>query len=660
MSTKLSPGVYTTETDLTNAIPSGGTSGGAFAGNFIWGPVDQIVDLSDGNELQSIFGKSTDANFIDWHSCSTFLQYTGQLKVVRAADEDALNADSSGTGVLIKNASHFETVRPSLTGVSFAARYPGALGNSLTVSLADSNTFNAWDAGYKNIFDSAPGSSESATAIGASNDELHLVVVDTLGLFTGTPGSVLERYSFLSKALDARDANGAPNYYLNVLNRQSQYVWGVNALEGSDVVDPTNGTVDSVTIGAGGTGYTSATVTFSAPETPGGVTATGTATVNAGAVTGVTITNAGSGYTSAPTVTIGGPGTGATATATLDTVTGTDWGSPLISSGVPSVYASLSPSVDNINLSAGADSTAIGASELITALNHFENAEEVDVSLIFLGDAGGDTAHTAVVQHAIDNIAEKREDCLVFFSPKLSDVLNQTQPDAVTKVLTTRQAIGRSSSYAVMDSGWKLIYDVFSDKHRWVPLNADIAGICARVDNTNDPWWSPGGYTRGRLKNVVSLAFNPNKSSRDSLYKKNVNPVVTFQNDGTILYGDKTLLGKDSAFSQIGTRRLFIQLKKKISNAAKQALFEFNDQFTRASFVNLVEPYLKEVQGRRGMDSFKLVCDETNNTPQVIMNGEFVASIFIKPNYSIQYVSLNFVAVRRDVEFTEVAGILNP
>lgn len=575
MSTKLSPGVYVREIDLTATVPTAGSSGGAFAGNFAWGPVDQITTISNSNELLKIFGKPTDANYVDWFSCSSFLSYTGNLKIVRVIDEDAKNADNTGTGVVAKNASHFEAVKSSFTGVTFASKYPGALGNSLSVELADADTFAAWDASYKNIFDSAPGTSDSAAGVGASNDELHILVIDKLGLFTGNPGEVLERFSFLSKASDAVDANGAPNYYVSVLNRTSQYVWGVNPISGAALA----GNVGSVA-----------------------------------------------------------------------------WGIPLVNLGVPSVYDSLGADL-SVELSGGANSTAVAAAELIAGLNMFENAEEVDVSLIFLGDAGGSASHTAVVQHAIDNICEARQDCMVFFSPKLADVLNVTQSAAVTNIVTTRNAIARSSSYAVMDSGWKLVYDVYSDVHRWIPLNADIAGLCARVDNTNDPWWSPGGNTRGLLKNVVSLAFNPNKTSRDEIYKVNVNPVVTFNGQGTMLYGDKTLLPKNSAFSQIGVRRLFIVLRKSISRAAQDSLFEFNDVFTRASFLNRITPFLREVQGRRGMQDFAVVCDETNNTPEVIMNGEFVASIFIKPNYSIQTIQLNFVAVRRDVEFTEVVGV---
>ena len=655
MSTMQSPGVYVKETDLTNTVPNFGTSGGAFVGNFAWGPVEQYTTVSNTNELLSTFNKPNDANYVDWFSASNFLSYTGNLTVVRVIDTDSLNASDDSNGVLIKNSKHFEIVSGSLTGL-FASRYPGAIGNSISVEMADASTFASWSTSYQNLFDSAPGTSQSASSLGAQNDEVHILVIDRLGLFTGNPGEVLERFSFLSKSSTAKDLNNLPSYYVSVINRQSNYIWAIAPLSGSKLTDPTDGTVASVTVSNGGADYTTATVAFSLPDTQGGIQAQGTATVVGGEITAITVTTAGSGYLTPPTVTITGDGTGAVATATLGTATGSAWGTPLNNAGVLSNYSNIAPGSQSFVLAGGLDSTSIGEQEMIAGLNLFQNAEEVDVSLIFLGGAGGETAHSTVVQHAIDNIAEHRKDCIVFFSPKLTDVQNRTQSEAVASILATRNAVNRTSSYAVMDSGWKLQYDVYSDKYRWIPLNADLAGICARTENTNDAWWSPGGYNRGRLTNVVSLAFNPNKTSRDAIYKLGVNPVVTFTSDGTILYGDKTLQGKNSAFSFIGIRRLFIVLRKSISQASKQSLFEINDDITRASFVNMVSPFLREVKGRRGMEDFRLVCDRSNNTPEVIKQGIFRGDIYIKPNYSVQFVQLNFVAVDGSVDFVEVAG----
>lgn len=653
--TQQSPEVVINEVDLTNIVGTAGAASGAFAGDFAWGPAEQITTVSSPVELEAQFGKPNDVNYADWFSAFNFLAYTGTLHLVRAIDDDAINASDDGNGLLIKNSQHFQVVSTAPTSVRFAAKYPGALGNSISVHIADAATFDGW--AYADLFDFAPGTSEWAAALGVKNDEVHVVVVDELGQFTGTVGAVLEQYAFASKALDAKDGNNAFNFYGNVLNRSSQYVYSLDVIGGSDVANATTGSVDSVTVTAGGSGYTTATVVFSAPQTPGGVTATGTVTVAGGEITGVTITNPGSGYTSAPTVTFSGSGgSGATGTANLEVdANSADWGTNGVVAGVAANYKSLVTALD-LPLTGGANSTAVTADELIAALELFGNAEEVDVSLLFLGPAGGSSEHTAVVQYAIDNLAEKRRDLIVFFSPKLDDVLNKTQSAATAAAIATRNQVGRSSSYAVMDSGWKFQYDVYNDKYRWVPLNADTAGLCAQVDNTSDPWNSPGGYTRGRLKNVVSLAFNPNKSSRDALYKVGINPIVTFNTDGTILYGDKTLLGKNSAFSQIGTRRLFIVLEKATSQAAKYFLFENNTPFTRASFVNMVEPYIQEMIGRGGIQDGRVVCDASNNTPQVVMNRQFVGSFFIKPNYSVNWIKLNFVAVRQDVAFEEVVG----
>ena len=214
----------------------------------------------------------------------------------------------------------------------------------------------------------------------------------------------------------------------------------------------------------------------------------------------------------------------------------------------------------------------------------------------------------------------------------------------------------RSTSYAVMDSGYKYMYDRYNDLYRWIPLNGDVAGLCVRTDNTNDPWWSPAGLNRGQIKNLVKLAYNPRKADRDTLYKAGINPVVTFPGQGTILFGDKTLLNKPSAFDRINVRRLFIVLEKAIATASKFTLFEFNDAFTRAQFKSLVVPYLREVQGRRGITDFLVVCDDTNNTPDIIDRNEFVGDIYIKPARSINFIQLNFVAVRTGVAFSEVVG----
>jgi phage tail sheath protein FI len=307
----------------------------------------------------------------------------------------------------------------------------------------------------------------------------------------------------------------------------------------------------------------------------------------------------------------------------------------------------------------GADGTTestVVLGDMIRAYDQFKNAEDVDVSLILTGKSSSThgVRGMGLAKYIIENIAEFRKDCVVFTSPQNSDVVNNPFQEMEDSILT-RDEIG-SSSYGVFDSGYKWQYDKYLDTYHWIPLNGDIAGLAARTDDLRDPWYSPAGFNRGNIKNVTKLAYNPDKADRDLLYKSNVNPVVNFPGLGTVLYGDKTLLTKPSAFDRINVRRLFIVLEKAISTAAKFSLFEFNDEFTRAQFRNLVEPYLRDVQGRRGIYDFTVVCDETNNTGEVIDRNEFVGDIYIKPARSINYIQLNFIAVRTGVEFSEVVG----
>jgi phage tail sheath protein FI len=568
MAFQLSPGVNVSEIDLTTIVPAVGTTEGAFAGDFAWGPVNQIVNISNEIELVDRFGKPTSTNFESFFTAANFLAYARNLRVVRAGNTTtALNATSNGTvGLGISNRDIYEQNYLNISGTSntygmFAARYPGDLGNSLKVSLlAGTDGFATWT--YKGQFQSAPGTSTYVSGVNGSNDEIHIVVVDDKGKFTGTSGTILEKFAYASKASDAKSDDGSSNYYVNVINDQSKYIYILNHALAS------NGYANTVTWGntAANTAYTQGLNDYTASRTNGSYTSP----VNA---------------------------------------------------------------------------------QLITAYDKFANADEIDVSLILTG------SHSAnISQHVIDNIAGVRKDCVAFVSPPRASVVNNSGSE-VTDISTFRNTtLNKSSSYAVMDTGWKYQFDKYNNVYRWVPLNGDIAGLCVRTDFERDPWFSPAGFNRGQIRNVVKLAWNPNKSNRDDLYKIGVNPVVSFPGEGTVLYGDKTLLAKPSAFDRINVRRLFIVLEKAIARAAKYSLFEFNDEFTRAQFVSLVEPYLRDVQGRRGIFDFRVVCDETNNTPEVIDRNEFVGDIYIKPARSINFIQLNFVAVRTGVAFEEVVG----
>jgi len=329
------------------------------------------------------------------------------------------------------------------------------------------------------------------------------------------------------------------------------------------------------------------------------------------------------------------------------------------------VASASSTSPGNIQLVYGSDGSSeesVSIGVLAEGYDLFAKAEDIDISLVLQGKpiggttvVNGDTVQKfQLANYIINNICDTRRDCVALISPDKNTVLNNVGREA-NSVKNWRGAL-TSSSYAVLDSGYKYQYDRYNDIYRWIPMNGDIGGICARTDDTNDAWWSPAGFNRGQIKNLVKVAFNPNKAERDILYSNGVNPVVTFPGQGTVLYGDKTLQAKSSAFDRINVRRLFIVLEKAISTAAKYSLFEFNDAFTRAQFRNLVTPYLRTIQGRRGITDFKVVCDDTNNTAQIIDTNQFVGDIYIKPARSINFIQLNFIAVPSGVQFTEVVG----
>jgi hypothetical protein len=410
----------------------------------------------------------------------------------------------------------------------------------------------------------APGQSSYQLYNGntAAMDEMHVVVVDEGGMFSGTPGTVLETFKGISRATDAKNLDSSDNYYAHVINQNSAYIWWAN---------------DRST----------------APS------------ANAALLTSATSTAPGDYYMQL----------------------GTD----------------------------GYDETEVSLSTLGNAWDMFVSPEDIDIGLILQGRPCGAAGATwQLANYLIQNIAQVRRDCVVCLSPDKNVILNQFGNEAMN--LTQWRNYVEGSNYAVCDSGYKYQYDRYADIYRWIPLNGDIAGLCARTDQTNDPWWSPAGLNRGLIKNVMKLAYNPKKSDRDVLYPNGINPVITIPGTGTLLYGDKTLQPKPSAFDRINVRRLFITLEKAISLSAKYSLFEFNDEFTRNAFKNMVNPYLRQIQGRRGIYDFLVVCDGDNNTPAVIDANQFVGDIYIKPARSINWIILNFVAVATGVQFSEVVG----
>jgi len=649
MGFQVSPGVNVSEIDLTTIIPAVSTSTGAIAIHSTWGPVGIRVLIDSEDNLAAQFGKPAANTFQDFFPAANFLGYTNQLYVSRVVFANAAtgaqasrtstsgNTSAAGGLVFVKNSTDYVDNYQS-SGISaagaFIAKYPGELGNSLRVSTchtangyqstmsgtflftsnsatatASANQFTVLQVGdiilagsdkeevtvsavsatgksitlknrysgntisaqasvvrrweFYNFFDAAPGTSDYVSKYSGTTDEAHIVVVDAKGRITGVANNVIERFSKVSRAIDAKTADGAGNFYKDVINETSKWVWWASHVSA--------------------------------------------------------LTNTGK----------------------------------RAEGGAATVFGAGTSKVTNTgNFANGRDGASPRNADYQTAYSLFASPEDVDVSLILAGE----TNQTRAL-HLINNIAEVRKDCLVVMSPRKTDVVNNAGyvGSEMDDVIAFRNLLP-SSSYATMDSGYKYQYDKYNDVYRYVAMNGDTAGLMARTDNDRDPWFSPAGFNRGQIKNVIRLPYNPPKAQRDQLYKSGINPVNTFPGQGTILFGDKTLLAKPSAFDRINVRRLFIVLEKSISIAAKFALFEFNDEFTRAQFRNIVEPFLRDVQGRRGIYDFRVVCDDTNNTGEVIDSNRFIGDIYIKPARSINFIQLNFVAVRTGVEFSEIVG----
>jgi len=330
--------------------------------------------------------------------------------------------------------------------------------------------------------------------------------------------------------------------------------------------------------------------------------------------------------------------------------------------GSGQTFANTAAGLKSMALGGGSSGAHPAQSDYVSGYDLFADKDSVDVGLVIAGSGGVrdgslGTGATAIAK-AVNISRTSRKDSVTFFSPEFASVNAAASSTNKNAVLANRAGVygNFDTNYAVMDSGWKLMFDKYNDTTRYIPLNGDTAGLCARTDQLRDAWFSPAGYDRGQINNVTRLAWNPSKAERDDLYRKQINPVVSFPGQGTILFGDKTLAQKPSAFDRINVRRLFIVLEKAISTAAKFQLFEFNDEFTRAQFRNMVEPFLRDVKGRRGLTDFRVVCDESNNTSTVIDRNEFVGDIYLKPTRSINFIQLNFVAVQTGVDFTEIAG----
>ena len=693
MSFLVSPGVHVREIDLTNVVPAVATSIGAIASAFEKGPVGSIVNITSEEELIQIFGKpQNDSNqFENWFCAANFLGYTDALKVVRC-ESGITNATANGAGLLIRDNDHYDNDfdNGQASVGEWAARTAGTHGNAIGVSICatatayeqtavtttsgteaagqtiisvtDASVFGVGDivnfgetgnieyettavntsdntitikllddvngGGLQNavssgtnirrrwrfydLFDAAPGTSSYATERGRGTaDEMHIVVYDYTGEQSGfdvdangnRTNGVLETYANLSKNINAKSPQGDSIYYPYKIRKSSQFVYwtdhntaGVNW--GTDIDATTGNIVLNSTDGSSDAGDK----------------------------------------------------------ISLEDGSG-DSGSIEMESGSSAYSALNTPTISELD--GGTDDYAVTAGELDTGYGKFEDTESEDINLV-LGGRGGGAGDTASSQDThvtmLTALVEKRRDCIALVSPYRSATVGVSSSVTQTSNVVDAFDLCPSSSYVVFDSSYKYQYDKYNDVFRFVPMNGDTAGLCANTDNVADAWFSPAGYNRGGVRNAIKLSYNPKKAERDQLYRARVNPVVNFPGQGVTLFGDKTALSKPSAFDRINVRRLFLVLEKAIATASKFQLFEFNDEFTRAQFRNLVEPFLRDVQGRRGITDFSVIADNTNNTGEVIDRNEFVADIFIKPARSINFITLNFIATRTGVNFSEVGG----
>ena len=670
MAFQVSPGVLVTEKDLTNVIPAVSTTSGGIVITAEKGPIDEVTTVSSETELADVFGKPNSSNFEEWFTAANFLGYGNNLKVVRPIT-GLVNAVSTGTAILIKNTTQYlndyysETGAGQVTNIgTWAAREAGTLGNSLKISLCPNSTAFGPHSMSGNLV------ADASAAIGdttISLDDGSLVQV----------GDILE----FGDASDVPSNSGAPSGFFYKVTAISTNLLTIARFNTATGKTETGGLRHAIVDNAKVLRHWEFYFQFSgAPTTTDDVSAAGGSNDEMhivvvdedGSITGTAgeILETFAGVSQAHDAKDSSGNSNYYADVIYRTSKFIYWIDHIatLSDGASKTGTTFDNTVgdafvvSSTSLTGGTDDYVATNAEIATAYEKFSDVENVDLSLLLCGpsqtsaDATGDTKATAVM-----DIATARKDCVAFISPARADVINTSSNGAANAVQQTQNVVSfadglPSSSYAVIDSGYKYMYDKYSDVFRFVPLNGDIAGLCARTDSIADPFFSPAGFNRGQIRGAVKLAFNPNQTQRDELYKARINPVVAFPGQGTVLFGDKTAQSKPSAFDRINVRRLFITLEKAISTAAKFQLFEFNDEFTRAQFRNLVEPFLRDIQGRRGITDFSVVCDDSNNTGDVIDRNEFRADIFVKPARSINFIQLNFIATRTGVAFSEVAG----
>ena len=668
MSFLVSPGVHVREIDLTNVVPAVATSIGAIAGAFQKGPVSSVTTITSEEELLRIFGKpqNTANQFETWFSAANFLQYADNLKVVRA-ESGIVNAGAN-SGILIRDDDHYESSFSAGQGGhgEWAARTAGTHGNSIGVQICGSATAyeQGLGAAYLTVGEDAVGSTsvkvDDVDAVGNAfnvgdlisffSDSSHLVPVDNYNEYEVT--AIDTSANDLTVRLKD-DPNGAGLQSIIGDNSYIKRRWKFY-----DLFNSAPGTSDWATANGRGTGDELHIVVY---DITGDITGFDNDVAGQRSSSVIEI------FANVSKNSVARTSQGSTnfypdvifAQSQFiywtDHITaGSNWGTD-----TTSAYTSVIPiTIDT--LTGGLDDGYVTtAGEVELAYDKFEDTESLDINLV-IGGASSIVANTAAAMDThvtmITALVEKRRDCVGFVSPYRAATVGVATSNTATANVVAAFDLCPSSSYMVFDSGYKYMYDKYSDVYRFVPLNGDIAGLCAFTDQIADSFFSPAGFTRGNVRGAVKLSFNPTKAERDQLYRARINPVTNFPGQGVVLFGDKTALTKPSAFDRINVRRLFLLLEKAIATASKFQLFEFNDEFTRAQFRNLVEPFLRDIQGRRGIIDFSVKCDGSNNTGEVIDRNEFIADIFIKPARSINFITLNFIAVRTGVSFSEVGG----
>ena len=645
-STLLSPGVVIQERDLTlGSIETVEVNVGAIAGAFAKGPVNKPVRISSESELLSKFGEPNDSNYETWFAASSFLAYGGVLDVVRASGASLKTANVGGTSLTINSVEDYEgNYYDGTAAWDYASRSVGSVGNSIKVVVIDSGANQRLTLSGSFVGSVTAGSTIQTTT-GSKSAYVHYVSGTTVDIIWISGGAWT--------TTDLVDDGSNPD--LSIVSAVHWYdAQMITPTLNWNQVAPQPGTSVHVAERGGSNDEMHIVVV----DVDGGVTGTPNTVLEKF----LYVSKASDGKSAEGSLVY-------YPEVILNQSNYIYWGSH-DNEEIWDVSGNAFANASNVGgdsttafdilgekeytMSGGADDFTLTQAEIIAGYDYFADPETVQIDYLIMGGGGASEVESKAKANKLISIVNSRKDCVAFISPDKSNVVGVSDSGTQTTNIVDFFDTFASTSYAVFDSGWKYLYDRFADKYRWVPCNGDVAGLCASTTANGDPWFSPAGLNRGGIRNAIKLAYSPKKTERDSLYQKRINPITSLPGQGIVLFGDKTALASPSAFDRINVRRLFLVIEKTIGNAAKGVLFELNDEFTRNNFNNVVEPYLRDIQARRGITDFLVVCDSSNNTPDLIDKNEFVAEIYIKPARSINFITLTFVATRTGVSFEEV------